>query len=543
MNRPSMIFVVILSLSGLCFPQEPVKEQKAEEPPKLEIPEITIVGKKAITLPFARKGEIYDVTMYDAPSLDSSLLGIPPSMSLLTGTLPRYQHREQPWRVSAEGLFGSFGTGKLRGYVDYKGNVWGVTADAGYASTRGHVTNAASSQFESGAAIHSIVHTDNPILKSFRTGAGVRYTHDSYGMFGVTGASVNRTNNAFNIQAGLGTLNRQSSHLDIDFTTQFTSMTDSYPGGDSAVSVVSPRLSAAYTAPVKNVILSTSVSYAGSSLVYQQPSQSPSVADVAVAASWKTKDRWEFEVGGMFAGGSDSKGTDRTLIMPTAMAGLPFDSTSRISFWFQPKMRLTLYDEHLRMIPYLSREVKLQPERRPISFGTALEMRSEKFSFSLKGTFDHYSNKEIIIAGGGDIRLEYPEASIAALTMEGSLSQLRHVRLSFAGSFTSAHEAGGTSQLPMIPVFDVSARGEMDLAVPVKPWISFGFQTSRNVDRGGSQSLPSLFLLNCGVSSAIVHRLVLGAEIKNLLNIQYEWWKDYPAPGIEFRLTAKVNIE
>ena len=28
--------------------------------PSLELPEITIVGKKAITLPFARKGEIFD---------------------------------------------------------------------------------------------------------------------------------------------------------------------------------------------------------------------------------------------------------------------------------------------------------------------------------------------------------------------------------------------------------------------------------------------------------------------------------------------------
>ena len=42
--------------------------------PRLEIPEITIVGKKAITLPFARKGELFDVPIYDAPPPDSSLL-------------------------------------------------------------------------------------------------------------------------------------------------------------------------------------------------------------------------------------------------------------------------------------------------------------------------------------------------------------------------------------------------------------------------------------------------------------------------------------
>ena len=41
----------------------------------LLFPEITIVGKKAITLPFARKGEIYDVNIYQAPPPDTLLLG------------------------------------------------------------------------------------------------------------------------------------------------------------------------------------------------------------------------------------------------------------------------------------------------------------------------------------------------------------------------------------------------------------------------------------------------------------------------------------
>src|SRR5207249_363497 len=58
--------------------------------PRLEIPEITIVGKKAITLPFARKGEIFDVNIYDAPPPDSSLLEDRPSIALPIGALPRY---------------------------------------------------------------------------------------------------------------------------------------------------------------------------------------------------------------------------------------------------------------------------------------------------------------------------------------------------------------------------------------------------------------------------------------------------------------------
>src|SRR5713226_4271677 len=83
-------------VTAYCQQQDSLKQK--EEMPKLEIPEITIIGKKAITLPFARKGEIYDVDIYEAPQSDSSLLGQPPSMSLLKGSLPRYRQEEMPWR-------------------------------------------------------------------------------------------------------------------------------------------------------------------------------------------------------------------------------------------------------------------------------------------------------------------------------------------------------------------------------------------------------------------------------------------------------------
>ena len=92
--------------------------------PRLEIPEITIVGKKAITLPFARKGEIYDIDIYEVSPPDTSILESRPAMSFPIGSLPRYEEPLIPWHVSAEGSFGSFSTGHLRAYVDYKGKRW-----------------------------------------------------------------------------------------------------------------------------------------------------------------------------------------------------------------------------------------------------------------------------------------------------------------------------------------------------------------------------------------------------------------------------------
>src|ERR1041385_3686055 len=91
-----------------------------ESLPKLEIPELTIIGKKAITLPFARKGEIYDVQIFEASPPDSSLLGQRSSSLLPLGSLPRFEERLKPWRISGEGGLGSFGALNGPGYIDRK---------------------------------------------------------------------------------------------------------------------------------------------------------------------------------------------------------------------------------------------------------------------------------------------------------------------------------------------------------------------------------------------------------------------------------------
>src|SRR5207247_800198 len=112
----------------------PVRSQEQQASPKdttgalprLEIPEITIVGKKAIALPFARKGEIFDVHLYEPPAPDTSLIGDRQTLSIPIGSLPRDEEHQQPWRASLEGSLGSFSTGKLLAYVDYATQRWGM---------------------------------------------------------------------------------------------------------------------------------------------------------------------------------------------------------------------------------------------------------------------------------------------------------------------------------------------------------------------------------------------------------------------------------
>jgi hypothetical protein len=537
------IGIVLLMLSGRSFSQEQPQEKKPAEPPTLEIPEITIVGKKAITLPFARKGEIYDVNTFEAPLPDSSLLGKPPSMSLLLGSLPRYQQREMPWRISAEGGIGTFGTINLNGLIDYKMQSWNIVGDAGYATTNGHVANASSSSFKANAGIRSVVLTDNNVLKSFRASFGTGYEHNSYGLFGIPSPAVRRVDNTFIVNGGIGSLERQGNVLDIDLTTSFSSLTDSRPNVDSSVSVISPQMRASYSTDIRLLRLSTVLSYAGSSLNYKTPTQSPSLVDVSMTGGWQLANQWFLEVGGRLSNGSDSHGETRTLISPLAMLRMNIDTASSLKFWFQPQTQFTSYDEYLRKIPYLDRAFVLQPERQPVRFGSSLFYHQGTCSFEVRGSYAQYSNNAIAIADSGRIHLEYVESGNAALEIEATTHPTDMTALQLSGTLTSAHETGSSVQLPMVPAVNLRGRGEINFTFPFMLWSSVEYQSPRNIDRLGSQSLSSIVLVNAGASATVASRIVFSADLRNLFDVHYDWWNRYPAPGIQFNLSAKLRFQ
>ena len=543
MTKFSLILsALIVAATAACYAQDQPKEAKQEEPPKLEIPEITIVGKKAITLPFARKGEIFDVTSYTAPMPDSTLLGTPPSMSLLRGSLPRYQNEDRRWRLSADGLFGSFGTVQAKGIADYKGDTWGVTGDIGFGSSNGHTTNSSSSSLEMGADAHSIFRTDNNILKSFSGSAGLNYTHDSYGMFGITSSDVTRRNNVVGIDTRIGTLNREGSVLDLDVGAKFSSVKDAASSGDSSVSAVSPSIIASYGLPVRSFFVSSSFSYIASSLAYEHPAQTPSATNFNINASWAANARTHVALGALLAGGSDAAGNTVHLVMPSAMAEFLTDSTQRLTISYLPRLGIVPYDEQLGKIPYFARESRISAERRPVFLGSTLEFRTRKYSLAFDGSYAYYLEKEVIVSGNGDIHPEYPEASIVELGGRGTMRDDIAGNLSCGAKLSFARGRGLSTQLPMIPVFDLTAGAEREFGV-VTGWTSIDFQTPKNTDLAGTQSIPSVVLMNLGARTIVAHRFLLGAEIRNLFNVKYDWWKDYAAPGIGFDLTAKVNIE
>jgi len=541
MKKTSIIgFVLALLPFGTAFAQQ---ADTVNQMPHLEIPEITIIGKKAITLPFARKGEIYDIDLYEAPQPDVSLFGPAPSMSLLRGSLPRYRQEEKPWRLSLEGLGGSFGTMSGRGFLNYIGQQWGADWNLGFKKTNGHTDNADATSFKAGAGAHSLFRTDNTAFKTFRASVDAAYEHNRYGLFGIPGGTARRRLSDFELRSGFNSLNREGTVIDIDLAAMFESLNDSNLGIDSSVSSVSPDLSASLSADIKSVRLSTGISYRNTSPDYSHPTQAPSMVDYFLSARFNLNPAWSIEAGGRVAHSENNIGGERSLVTPFGSAKLILDSTFSVSLWFKPEMQFTSYPEYVKRIPYLAHEFTIDPERRPVVIGSSFFYNNGPLSLEVRGSFLQSTNTPVVLSDSGRIRLDYVEATQTALNIEGALQLTNITKVLFSASVTGAYEKDSSSQLPMIPVVRMDGTWETDFRIPIKAWSTVEYLSKRNIDRAGTRSLGDVFLVNAGASTDIIPRIALAAELKNLFDVNYEWWNGYRAPGVQFNVTAKINIQ
>ena len=539
-----MVLSVIASVM-LCLTargqDQPVKKDTTALP-RLEIPEITIVGKKAITLPFARKGEIYDVNIYEAPRADTSVLEQRPAMSLPIGSLPRYDEPLIPWHLSAEGSFGTFSTGHFRGYLDYKGRRWGIYGNGGYNSTRGHVDGAAGNSFQMEANAHSIISTDNEILKSFRVSGGFQLLHEKYGLYGIKSSGVNRSRTNVVFDTKLNSLDRESGALDFKLRADIWSLSDNSRSSDSSASSVSPEIAIAYTTKFDAVQLMSNVSYSSSSLSYDHPAQSPSLFKATAEAKWNMIDKLSMQLGAIFSNGSGSDGASRSLISPVASVKWELDQDRALSVWLQPEIRLKSYGELSKINPYLIREIAIKPERVPFNLGSTFWYNSEIFSVEVTGGFSTSSNRSITTADSGKIRFAFAGVNEFTVRANGSIKPAANTDLIFAGVIHPAYERGKSIQLPMTPLIQIAARGVLVFDFPLSLFSSIELWSRQNVDLAGKKTIGDRILIGAGASTAVIPRTVLSLDIKNLFNQKYEWWSFYEAPGIMVELAAKMNF-
>ncbi len=539
----------IIMIAALClivqtgFSQGLPKDTVKESMPTLEIPEITIVGKKAITLPFARKGELHEVNIYNAPPPDSSLFAHRPLLPISSMQMPKYGERLSPLHISVDGSLGSFSTGQLQAFVDYRSQDLELGGNGGYATTNGHTTN---SSFSSGTIdfnTRTILRTDNDLLKRFLVSGGLQFKHDTYGMFGITSSSVERRRDQVAFSGELASPSGEHNTIDLSVAAKIWNVHDVGAGADSEASTVSPSISAVFATGVKNVQLTTGIYYSSSSLDYSVSTQTPSVFNLSGGARWYIAGNWSLDLGVVYSAGSDVQGEGRTLFSPTAKATWKTEPDCELSFWWRPEQQLLTYDEFARRNPYLVREIMLRPQRMPVNVGSSFRMTAGLYTLELIATYAQSSNKEAVVANNGRLGVEFVEADQTTLQFNGTLQPVKSTRLTVDCTIQPAHEKGSTTQLPMVPLTRLNGRAELDLPMPATAWSAIDFWSNQNVDRQGVRQLGNVLLFHAGVSTSILPRTLFSFEVKNLFNTSYEWWSGYIAPGRQLMVQGKINLE
>jgi hypothetical protein len=434
---------------------------------------------------------------------------------------------------------GRFSTLGARGLVGYTGPRWGMHGDAGFSTTQGHVDHASGSSIHAAANAHALL--GGPTA-SFRTSGGLRLQHESYGLFGYRDTTVDRTLTGATLSAGLATISRERDAFDVNLVADIVSLSDTRAGRDASTSSVSPDLSASFHTLFGETEFASAFSYRSSSLDYPSSPQSPSMVSVAADGRWRMANGWLVTLGGRYEGGSGSDGNSHMILSPYGELRWELDRDRTVSLWFRPVMALTSYPELYRRNPYLSREVELRPERKPLNAGGTLWYNNGSLSLELRGSIAKSSDTPVSIADSGRIVLDYVDATTFALRANGTLRLESGLLFSLFGLIQPAYEDGTTTQLPMVPVAQLGARGECSFNSPISVWSSFEYWSKQNVDRNGSTTIPDHLLVSLGASARIIPNTVFSAEVTNVLNTSYEWWGGYIAPGTGFLLTAKANF-
>ncbi len=542
MSMKYSIYGLILLLAGLrsLYAQATAPDTLVSMP-RLEIPEITIVGKKAITLPFARKGEIYDVNLYQAPPPDSSILGDRLATAMPIGLMPTDEEKRVPLHAAAEGKFGNNATGDIRAYLDYNKGRWNFFGNGGYVSTSGHTDNAKSSGFDLSANATTLFSTDNNVLKTLQLQLGTALLTEKYGMMAL--ADLERSRQDFSLDASLHSLDRRATTIDLGIATNFWSVSDDSSASERKVTAIAPVLTSAFALTLGKVRWTTDLLFHSISLDYSRPTQSVTLFTVSSSVNWMLSPFWSATGGILFSNGGDVEGGSKTLALPTLT--LEYLAGDHQSFYFSwnPAMTLTSYDAWVRANPYLIGELDLSPERMPVSAGVGYKTDQSTVQVDAGLWYSQYSNKAVVLAENNRIALGYVKANQTRLETRIVIHPVPAVRLNVGGSIQPSYADGSTNQLPMIPLVKMTTGLEYTFPKPFTLRASIDYWSSQNIDLQATRSLDGVALINVGASTTLVPRMALSATVKNLLGTAYYWWEGYKAPGIQFFLEAKVNLK
>ncbi|MDB5034092.1 MAG: hypothetical protein JWQ98_1333 [Chlorobi bacterium] len=516
----------------------------AQDLPPLDLNPVPVYGKRVVTLPKARKGEVIDTSLYQLPPNDVMLFGDRVSnLGGSGGSLPGYREYEAPLKTSYEASLGSYLSPRAMVNAEYIRKRFDVAGDLDYRGTAGHIDSAKASSLLIGARGSLLIGDGIEPLRGLRLAGGFQHLGDGYFLYGNarTRFDRSRTGNSGNVML--------KSEEELPFSYRLAFQLDGMSVVDTDVDTVREATS---TSPTLMVGLAGRIDsswgfnggmeFSSTSLRYTAATNTPTFLSFHGDAEWRPS-RSLFLTGGIVvANGDNSDSGSSSLIMPRL--SLRYEASRALSLfgWFAPELRAATYRDRIMAAPYVDRDIVLRPERVPVRLAAGGRLSLESITLEGRVFFESAGNTPIVTASGlpGELHYDYIASRTIGAMAAARLLITPTLTLDADAVIRSAVDSLNRA-MPMIPAVDLRARADFALNREIDLFGSLLVQTeertvlSDSAATTGELRLPMRFLLGAGGSYRLLEHLSVFAEITNLLANQYELWQNYSVPRFEIR--------
>lgn len=515
--------------------------------PPLEIGDVTVIGRRTLILPKARKGEVFDTSHYVLPAGDTLLFG--PRISNFEGTagsLPGYREFAPPVRGLVELSLGSYMSPRalLRG--EYAERMFDVGGELDYRSTAGHIDSAEASGLRFLVHGGAIVGDTLPPLRRFRVSGEFEHQGESYFLYGSDRSPFDRSRAMTGIAVALRSQEAHPIAYEARLRYNRTSVDDR--GVDTIVTAAAtePSFDLAIAADVAEQVRGCfEFSFSTSSLRYNAPTQTTS--DVALTASveWTPAPLFYLSAGLLYGSGKQSDSGSTSIFLPRIGGRYALDESLTIFGAFAPELRPALYRKLLRAAPYVDREITLRPEEAPVRLVGGIRYADERITLEGRGFYESAENTPFVVAdtaGAGRLRYEYVASTTAGVEASMMMAPRGDLRISAEARIMATKADTLNRGLPMRPTMDLRGDAIWKTTPEIEIHASLLYQSERRVRLIDEETIGTRLLLGIGGLYTIIPNLDVIADVSNLLGVTYDLWENYSAPGFEFRAGIRYRV-
>lgn len=521
--------------------------------PELEVPPVIVVeGTRTVVLPPARKGEVFDTTLYVLPPGDTLIFG-----DRITnlhgdgGLLPQYGEFDNPLKFNAEASIGTYISPHGRLSMEYSRDRWNVRGLLDAGSTAGHVDGAEAGALLIDGNIEYQIQGQLPSPGKARVSGGLTYAADGYTLYGNEINPFDRSRDIIDVDLGITSETDAVFDYAIGMSIESVSITDDTVAFTGDASAVTPGFSARFRLGDDKLNLGAGVEYQSTSLDYQSVTDNPEFVEGSGQVEWSPSPGLFITAGAVLGYGSFSDSGSSSLIMPKGAIRYDMNKTFALFARFAPELRAPSYRSRIMEAPYVNRDIALRPEK--VTFHLAGGTRINLGAISVHGELfvESASNTPVVTLDSIPGALRYAHVDSRTLGIRGGVDADLADNLKVVGELSLLNSVDDETdeQLPMRPNLEITA--DLHYALTKKFGIS-GSLTFRNEQRialeespipvGVESTIENQLLLGGGATYQLLEPLALFAEVTNLLNQGYDWWQNYQAPGIELRVGARARF-